>query len=151
MTSILPLLVFYHCPLHQHNFKTLQLISVISGRKCQIPYHEKLAYFSSWLLFTISPQCKNANVATFAFALSKSTSSMLHLTLKCYPYRQLNLLVHIYGHCLFQLRRVFVYALKKSYSCPDFQWYYNIFSNDMVFLNSAVNFVIYTVCGKRFR
>ncbi len=52
---------------------------------------------------------------------------------------------------LLQLRRVFVYALRQKSACPDFQWYYNIFSNDMVILNSAVNFIIYTVCGKRFR
>ena len=52
---------------------------------------------------------------------------------------------------LIQLRRLFVYGLNKSYSCPVFEWYYNIFSTDLVMVNSSINFAIYLLCGRRFR
>ncbi len=44
-----------------------------------------------------------------------------------------------------------MYGLKKSYSCPSFEWHYNLFAHNLIMLNSAVNFIVFTLCGRGFR
>ncbi len=51
------------------------------------------------------------------------------------------------------IRRLLFDALvpKDKLGCPYFYYYYSKFAGNMLVVNSSLNFLVYVLCGRRFR